>query len=128
MKEYQKIVVEKWKNTLGLEEISYNCARLLENISLSNSTDVKFLLSTALRLMSSTDIQVLKRKKNPTKIQLLNIEEESIYDNGVIMIDSAIAISQTLCKAILTKLPEDKKISTIEVERGDGILSFSLVI
>jgi len=133
MNEHSKDLVSKWNNFLldlkltNTQKLNYS--RLLENIALYNRQDAKFVLSLGFRTLKEIpELHIVARKKNPEKIHIVDIEDESLYDAGVIVIDYAMSLIEKIIQAIKTKIPSDFKISNIEIERSANILSINLVL
>ena len=89
--------------------------------------DAKFLVSTAIKLVVNNDVMIRPIKKSLTKEKLFDLEEETLYDNGQIMLDGALYATDQIISETLNKLPSDKKITSIEITRENNILTFSLV-
>ena len=133
MKEESKNLITKWSDFLSDLTLTntqrLNYSKFLENIALFNRRDLKFALSLGFRLLKETkELHIITRKKNPEKIHILNFEEESLYDSGVIIIDYAMSLLPKCVKEIQSKLPSDFKISSIEIERESNILSVYLIL
>lgn len=132
MKEESKDLINKWghflsDNLTNTQKLNYS--KLLENIALYNRVDAKFVLSLGFRTLKEIpELHIVSRKKNPEKIHIIDIEEESLYDAGVIVIDYAMYLIEKIIKEIKTKLPSSFKISNIEIERNANILSINLIL
>jgi len=132
MNEISKELINKWNNFLS-DELTQtqkiNYSKFFENIALYNRKDTKFLLSLGFRLLKEIpEIKITTRKKTSEKIHILDIEEESLYDAGIIIVDYVFPLINRCIKEIKSKLPSSFKISSIEIERSSNILSIILVL
>ena len=66
------------------------------------------------------------RKKNSEKIHLLDIEEESIYDANIIVVDYVVPMLKNIISIIKSK--NFKEISNVEINRSQNIISVYLVL
>lgn len=132
MKDESKDLIIKWRDFLSdqlTQTQKLNYSKFFENIALYNRKDVKFLLSLGFRLLKDNpEIHVGARKKSPERIHILDVEEESLYDAGIIVIDYVLPLIERCVKEIKNKLPSSFKISSIEIERSSNILSIFLIL
>lgn len=121
-KEKLQETVEKWDSLLeGLSKAKYKrykYCRIYENIVKNNShQDYKLLLSLAYRVFKiAGDVKISRSHNNA--VDIVEFEDADLYDNGTIMIDSALAFLDAAAQMTAAKLEETESIAYLKAEKN----------